>query len=49
MMFFFLYLKGPFKDFPQVTVYHPTEGNGHAFANFGWTGWIGSITGRRCI
>lgn len=36
---------GPFKDFPQVTVYHPTEGNGHAFANFGWTGWIGSITG----
>ncbi|KAJ8316334.1 hypothetical protein KUTeg_006348, partial [Tegillarca granosa] len=27
----------------MVTVYHPT--NGHAFANFGWTGWIGSITG----
>ncbi|KAK7112970.1 protein dcd1B-like [Littorina saxatilis] len=37
---------GPFKDFPQVTVYHPTNSsNGHAFANFGWTGWIGSITG----
>lgn len=36
---------GPFKDFPQVTVYHPTSGN--AFANIGWTGWIGSITGER--
>jgi len=37
---------GPFKDFPQVTVYHPTDSSlGHAFANFGWTGWIGSITG----
>ena len=39
------FIAGPFKDFPQVTVYHPIEGNGHAFANFGWTGWIGSITG----
>uniref|UniRef100_A0A7S3G4I9 Acid ceramidase-like protein n=2 Tax=Palpitomonas bilix TaxID=652834 RepID=A0A7S3G4I9_9EUKA len=38
---------GPFKDFPQVTVYHPTpgSGNGHAFMNVGWVGWIGSITG----
>ena len=38
---------GPFKDFPQITVYHPTPGtnNGHPFANIGWTGWIGSITG----
>lgn len=38
-------ITGPFKDFPQVTVYHPTSGN--AFANIGWTGWIGSITGER--
>eukprot|EP00058_Branchiostoma_floridae_P015574 XP_002601062.1 hypothetical protein BRAFLDRAFT_75498 [Branchiostoma floridae] len=38
--------EGPLQDFPQVTVYHPDgEGNGHAFANVGWTGWIGSITG----
>ena len=36
---------GPFKNYPQVTVYHPNSGNGHAFANVGWTGWLGSITG----
>eukprot|EP00118_Oscarella_pearsei_P028851 m.3100 g.3100 ORF g.3100 m.3100 type:complete len:442 (+) comp9050_c0_seq2:79-1404(+) len=38
---------GPFKNFPQITVYHPISGsgNGHAFINVGWTGWIGSITG----
>jgi len=35
---------GPFPQFPAVIVYHP-EYNGHAFANVGWTGWIGSITG----
>lgn len=37
---------GPFKNFPQITVYHAanfTEGN--SFANVGWTGWVGSITG----
>ncbi len=28
-------------------MYHPTPNtnNGHAFANIGWTGWLGSITG----
>mgnify|MGYP006413170431 FL=1 len=38
---------GYFQDFPQITVYHPSGNgsNGHAFANVGWTGWIGSITG----
>ena len=38
---------GPFQDFPQVTVYHAGEGagEGFTFANVGWTGWIGSITG----
>ena len=38
---------GPFKNYPQVTVYHPpADGSlGHAFANIGWTGWVGSITG----
>eukprot|EP00049_Salpingoeca_infusionum_P004226 m.75950 g.75950 ORF g.75950 m.75950 type:complete len:455 (-) comp12468_c0_seq1:238-1602(-) len=37
---------GPFKNFPQITVYHPTNSsNGHPFANIGWTGWLGSITG----
>ncbi|XP_077989372.1 protein dcd1A-like [Glandiceps talaboti] len=39
---------GPFQNFPQITVYHidPTNAtNGHTFANVGWTGWLGSITG----
>jgi len=42
---------GPFKDFPQVTVYHPDPNDpsykkpAQAFANVGFTGWIGSITG----
>lgn len=41
-----MYFTGPFKDFPQVTVYHPSDPKyGHAFANIGWTGWFGSITG----
>ena len=44
--YLFIYvLVGPFKDYPQVTVYHPNPGDGHAFANIGWTGWFGSITG----
>eukprot|EP00698_Gefionella_okellyi_P003886 TRINITY_DN135_c0_g1_i1.p1 TRINITY_DN135_c0_g1~~TRINITY_DN135_c0_g1_i1.p1 ORF type:complete len:449 (+),score=102.01 TRINITY_DN135_c0_g1_i1:33-1379(+) len=34
---------GPFKDYPQLTVYHPAGSN--AFINVGWTGWVGSITG----
>ena len=42
-MFFFC--PGPFKDYPQVTVYHPGSSRDFAFANIGWTGWIGSITG----
>lgn len=35
---------GPFKDFPQVTVYHPTDG-GHAYAQVGFTANIGAMTG----
>jgi isopenicillin-N N-acyltransferase-like protein len=40
-------MDGPFRDFPQLTVYHPTPntGNGRPFVNIGWTGFIGSITG----
>jgi len=29
--------------FPVITVYHPDEG--HAFANIGWSGMIGAVTG----
>jgi isopenicillin-N N-acyltransferase-like protein len=35
---------GPFKDFPAVIVYHPSQ-DGHAFANVGFLGWIGALTG----
>ena len=34
---------GPFKDYVQVTVYHPTDG--FAFANIGWPGSIGVLSG----
>jgi hypothetical protein len=37
---------GPFKNFPQITVYHSSNASdGNTFANVGWTGWLGSITG----
>lgn len=35
--------EGPFKEFPQITVYHPTEG--HAYAQVSWPGNVGSLTG----
>jgi len=34
---------GPFKDFPQVTVYHPNEGS--AYAQVTWPGSVGVLTG----
>lgn len=34
---------GPFKDYPQVTVYHPSEG--HAWAQVGFPGNVGVLTG----
>lgn len=37
---------GPFKDYPAVIVYHPNDGNGHAFSNVGFIGWIGSLSGQ---
>lgn len=36
---------GPLQDFPVVVVYHPDEGYGHDFANVGWAGWMGGLTG----
>ncbi len=39
-------ITGPFKNFPQLTIYHKQENsNENTFMNVGWTGWIGSITG----
>jgi len=34
---------GPFRDYPQVTVYHPSEG--HAYAQVGWPGNVGTLSG----
>lgn len=36
---------GPFKDFPQITVYHPSEEGASPFANVGWPGSIGVLSG----
>jgi isopenicillin-N N-acyltransferase-like protein len=36
---------GPFKNYPAVVVYHPSQ-DGHAFANVGFLGWIGSLAGQ---
>jgi isopenicillin-N N-acyltransferase-like protein len=36
---------GPFRDYSQITVYHPDPEYGHAFINIGFTGFIGSLTG----
>jgi len=37
----------PFTDHPQITVYHPEGGaaSQHAFANIGFTGFVGAMTG----
>lgn len=35
----------PISHFPTVTVYHPSDPKMHAHANFGWAGFIGSMTG----
>jgi hypothetical protein len=32
--------------FVPVVVYHPNSGNGHAFANVGFIGWVGALTGQ---
>jgi isopenicillin-N N-acyltransferase-like protein len=40
------FIQGPFPKWPAVVVYHPSNNNGHAFANVGWVGWVGSITGK---
>jgi isopenicillin-N N-acyltransferase-like protein len=39
---------GPFKNYAQITVYHPdktTDTDGQAFANIGFTGFVGSVSG----
>ena len=36
---------GPFRNFATIVVYHPNPGNGNAWANLGFTGWMAAITG----
>jgi isopenicillin-N N-acyltransferase-like protein len=38
-------MDGPFRNYPQVTVYHPNADNGHAFVNIGIMDFIGGLTG----
>lgn len=38
-------MDGPFRDFSQITVYHPAEGLGNAFASVGMSGFLGGLTG----
>jgi hypothetical protein len=35
----------PVAAFPLLLVYHPNSGNGHRFAQLGWPGLVGAITG----
>lgn len=42
-------MDGPFRNFPQITVYHPNKDDGHAFANVGFTGFIGSFSGMSSV
>jgi len=42
-------MDGPFRDYPQITVYHPNDGNGQAFANVGFNGFIGSFSGMSSV
>lgn len=36
---------GPFKNYATITVYHPNDGEGHAWANVAFAGFTGSVTG----
>lgn len=35
----------PIRKFPLVVVYHPSDPKLHVHANFGWAGFVGSMTG----
>jgi hypothetical protein len=36
---------GPFRDYPEIVIYHAQDSTENTFLNLGWIGWIGSITG----
>jgi hypothetical protein len=37
--------KGPFANFPLVSIHHPPSTDGVPFATWGWTGFVGALTG----
>jgi len=37
--------KNPISKFPIAIIYHPSDPKLHVHANFGWTGFVGSMTG----
>lgn len=36
---------GPYYKYPAIVVYHPNPGDGNEWANIGFMGWLGSISG----
>jgi len=38
-------MDGPFRDHPSITIYHPNNGKGYAWANVGMAGFMGGLTG----
>lgn len=38
-------IDGPFKDFATIQIYHPAPGYGNTFANVGFLGWVGALSG----
>jgi len=38
-------MDGPFKDYPEITIYHAQNERENTFLNLGWSGWLASITG----
>lgn len=37
--------KNPISHYPTVVIYHPSDPKMHVHANFGWAGFVGSMTG----
>jgi len=38
-------MNGPFRDYASITIYHPDPEYGYAFANVGFAGFVGTLTG----
>lgn len=38
-------MEGPFQKYTQVSIYHPPKGDGHAWAQVTYPGFLGAVTG----